>query len=82
MSSKLTKTRVEALLDLAGRGEDQFASFWSDNWDVDIEGTDEEIRRDVRATKGEVTVREAMAAANTLRAARVARATLRERYLA
>lgn len=79
--SKLTKKRVEALLDLAGRGEDDLAAFWQDNWGVTIEGTDEEIRADVRATHGEVSIREAMAAANTIRAARSARVTLRERYL-
>lgn len=82
MSSKLTKTRVDALLELAGRGEDDLAAFWQDNWGVTIEGTDDEIRADVRATEGEVTIQEAMAAANTIRAARSARSILRERYLA
>ncbi|WP_336629706.1 MULTISPECIES: hypothetical protein [unclassified Microbacterium] len=49
-------------MELAGRGADALASDWIDNYDIDIEAADEQIRADV-AQSTDVTLAEALTAA-------------------
>jgi len=78
MSSKLSKKRIEALLELAGRGEDEFVAQWGDDG-IDLLSSDSEIRAD--AKENNFSVATAIEAANIVRSAQEARVILRERYL-
>jgi hypothetical protein len=80
-ASAMTKARAEALLSFAGEGAFQRATFWTDNWGVDIEGTNAEIRRDVRESGSGVSLAEAFEAANEFRAYQAARHIINERYI-
>jgi hypothetical protein len=77
---KLTDKRLRALLAYADRGEDEIVATFEDKYGVDISGTNEEIRESVRL-HGEVSVGEAMKAAEEYRAYRAAADILRHRNL-
>jgi len=81
----LSRNRVEALLQMAGQGEDDFTTFWIDTWNIDITQYDSEIRRQFKeqvedgADPG--TLEDALEAAKTYRDYRAARAVLSRRYI-
>lgn len=77
---RLTRQRVEAIITLAMLGDDVMISSWEDDWDIDIDVTDAEIREQAaEAELDEGTLATLWEDVRTLRQGRAARQILRRR---
>lgn len=79
----LTKKRIEALLEMAGRGEDDLYYYWHDNWGIDIGRDDDDIREQIAVSDPDELpdLSEVWESVHTYRTSKAARQIMGRRYL-